>query len=207
MESFKIIFRGKVSWIRAKEVTGWVPEFLDESDDENDSDEGSKEGDLKVADKGICGGDSDVEEVLETLFEERFQNNNNMEEMSTGQKENHSEDPFNIYTLLNKNKDIAERENNSDQSLKYPPGYTPNDEENNVHKENSSNKGSKEDVAESVCSGHFKKSVTPRTGGSILNLMEELVKVGQTMGYNMDGCVNNMTEIIESQGVKEGNSG
>ncbi|GKC52468.1 RNA-directed DNA polymerase, eukaryota [Tanacetum coccineum] len=192
-----------------------------------------EEGDLKVADKGLCGGESDVEEVMETLFGERFQNNNNMEEMSTSQKENHSGDPFNIYTLLNKNKDIAERENNSDQSLKYPPGYTPNDgtetncknveyskkesgelsqgcdeeKENNVHKENSSNKGSKEDVAKSICSGHFKKSVTPRTGGSILNLMEELVKVGQTMGYNMDGCVNNMTEIIESQGVKEGNSG
>ncbi|GJT10821.1 hypothetical protein Tco_0857863 [Tanacetum coccineum] len=69
---------------------------------------------------------------------------------------------------------------------------------------NGFNKGSKDDVAESVCSGHFKKSVNPRTGGSILNLMEELVKVGQTMGYNMDGCMNNMTEIIESQGVKEG---
>ncbi|GJW08090.1 hypothetical protein Tco_1570513 [Tanacetum coccineum] len=86
-----------------------------------------EEGDLKVADKGLCGGESDVEEVMETLFGERFQNNNNMEEMSTSQKENHSGDPFNIYTLLNKNKDIAERENNSDQSLKYPPGYTPND--------------------------------------------------------------------------------
>ncbi|GKG02032.1 hypothetical protein Tco_0306737, partial [Tanacetum coccineum] len=77
------------------------------------------------------------------------------------------------------------------------------EEVNNIFKEIGSNKGSKDDVAESVCSGHFKKSVTPRTCGSILNLMEELVKVGQTMGYNMDGCVNNMTEIIESQGVKE----
>ncbi|GJR88929.1 hypothetical protein Tco_0212940 [Tanacetum coccineum] len=75
---------------------------------------------------------------------------------------------------------------------------------NDVFKDIGSNKGSKDDVAESVCSGHFKKSVNPRTGGSILNLMEELVKVGQTMGYNMDGCMNNMTEIIESQGVKEG---
>ncbi|GKE87589.1 RNA-directed DNA polymerase, eukaryota, partial [Tanacetum coccineum] len=45
----------------------------------------------------------------------------------------------------------------------------------------------------------------PRTGGSILNLMDELVKVGQVMGYKMDGCMSNMTEIIESQGVKEVN--
>nr|GEV97170.1 RNA-directed DNA polymerase, eukaryota [Tanacetum cinerariifolium] len=134
----------------------------------------------------ICGGESDVEEVMETLFEERLQNNNNLEEMSTGQKKNHSEDPFNIYELLNKKNDIAEREKNSDHSLKYPPGCY-EEEENNVLKDNSSKKGSKEDVAESVCSSHFKKSVTLLTGESILTLMEELVKVGQTMGYNMKG--------------------
>ncbi|GJV05321.1 hypothetical protein Tco_1338890 [Tanacetum coccineum] len=40
-----------------------------------------------------------------------------------------------------------------------------------------------------------------RKGGSILMLMDELVKVGQTMGYNMDGCMKNIEEIIESQGV------
>nr|GEY89758.1 RNA-directed DNA polymerase, eukaryota, reverse transcriptase zinc-binding domain protein [Tanacetum cinerariifolium] len=125
------------------------------------------------ADTCICGGESDVEEVLETLFEERLQNNNNLEEMSTGQKKNHSEDPFNIYEPLNKKNDIAEREKNSDHSLKYPPGCY-EEEENNVLKDNSSKKGSKEDVAESVCSGHFKKSVTLLTGESILNLMEEL---------------------------------
>ncbi|GJY37993.1 hypothetical protein Tco_0424357 [Tanacetum coccineum] len=62
---------------------------------------------------------------------------------------------------------------------------------------------SKEDVSSSACSGHFKKSGVPRTGGSILNLMDELVKVGQVKGYKMDGCMSNMTEIIESQGVKE----
>ncbi|GJR13978.1 RNA-directed DNA polymerase, eukaryota [Tanacetum coccineum] len=67
------------------------------------------------------------------------------------------------------------------------------------------NKNSKEDVSSSVCSGHFKKYGVPRTGGSILNLMDELVKVGQVMGYKMDGCMSNMTEIIESQGVKEVN--
>ncbi|GJT49375.1 hypothetical protein Tco_0975532 [Tanacetum coccineum] len=174
--------------------------------------------------------DSDVDEVLETCFEERSQNYNKPEELSTGQKENHSKDPFNIYELLNKKKDNVESEDKSEHSPQYPPGYTPKDgietfcnngenskkecgefsqgghEEgvNDVFKDIGSNKGSKDDVAESVCSGHFKKSVNPRTGGSILNLMEELVKVGQTMGYNMDGCMNNMTEIIESQGVKEG---
>ncbi|GKE25514.1 RNA-directed DNA polymerase, eukaryota [Tanacetum coccineum] len=115
--------------------------------------------------------------------------------------------------------------------MAYPPGFTPKEgsEEIGMYAEESKsvnfvnlsdhkaeeankdghgncvNKNSKEDVSSSVCSGHFKKSGVPRTGGSILNLMDELVKVGQVIGYKMDGCMSNMTEIIESQGVKEVN--
>ncbi|GJY32993.1 RNA-directed DNA polymerase, eukaryota, reverse transcriptase zinc-binding domain protein [Tanacetum coccineum] len=42
-------------------------------------------------------------------------------------------------------------------------------------------------------------------GGSILNLMDEVVKVGQTIGYKMEGCIKNIEEIIESRGVDEVN--
>ncbi|GJR07924.1 RNA-directed DNA polymerase, eukaryota [Tanacetum coccineum] len=128
-------------------------------------------------------------------------NYNKPEELSTGQKENHSKDPFNIYELLNKKKDNVESEDKSEHSPQYPPGYTPKD---GIETFCNNGENSKKECGEFSQGGHFKKSVNPRTGGSILNLMEELVKVGQTMGYNMDGCMNNMTEIIESQGVKEG---
>ncbi|GJX67597.1 hypothetical protein Tco_0303324 [Tanacetum coccineum] len=193
-ESFKIIFRGK-------------------------------EGDLQVEDTGICGGESDVEEVPETLFEERLQNNNNPEEVSTGQKENHSEDPFNIYALLKNKNDIAERDNNSEHSLKYPPGYTPNDgteahcknvedskkesgeisqgcyeeEVNNVFKDNCSNKGSKEDVAESVCSGHFKKSVTPREFSGVTRHKMENMEL-----FSVKTCWGNFAfDYVHSDSVGE----
>nr|GEW23760.1 RNA-directed DNA polymerase, eukaryota, reverse transcriptase zinc-binding domain protein [Tanacetum cinerariifolium] len=214
-ENFKVIFRGKVFWIHAKEIPGWVPDFLDDSDDEDQSDDGFKDGDPKVQDVDSCGDDSDVAEVPEMLFEE-----------STGQKKNQSKDPFGIYLLPNK-KDKPRNEKYSDHRLKYPSGFTPNDDTNefcmneenirsvnddnpqncNVdevqtgQEGNSANKGSKVDVSESVCSVHFKKSEASRTGGLILCLLEELVKVGQTMRYNMDGCVNNMTEMVESQGA------
>ncbi|GJY56719.1 hypothetical protein Tco_0455834 [Tanacetum coccineum] len=62
---------------------------------------------------------------LKTCFEERSQNYNKPEELSTGQKENHSKDPFNIYELLNKKKDNVESEDKSKHSPQYPPGYTP----------------------------------------------------------------------------------
>nr|GEX15198.1 DIE2/ALG10 family [Tanacetum cinerariifolium] len=42
-----------------------------------------------------------------------------------------------------------------------------------------------------------------RTGGSVLTVMEELIKVGKTMGYNVEGCIKNIKEIIEIQGERE----
>ncbi|GJV71286.1 RNA-directed DNA polymerase, eukaryota [Tanacetum coccineum] len=35
-----------------------------------------------------------------------------------------------------------------------------------------------------------------QASGSILEVMDELIKVGQTMGYNMDGCMKNIEAII-----------
>nr|GFB09534.1 RNA-directed DNA polymerase, eukaryota [Tanacetum cinerariifolium] len=110
--------------------------------------------------------------------------------------------------------------------LKYPPGFTPNEEGDvliekvdNWSDENRVNDGQEDEVCvrkhvhervkvsndthESICSGHFKKSEVPRKGGSILELIDDFVNVGQTMGYDMTGCIKNMEEIIKSQGVDE----
>ncbi|GKA15273.1 hypothetical protein Tco_0695020 [Tanacetum coccineum] len=65
----------------------------------------------------------------------------------------------------------------------------------------SNNSNLKENVDESASFGRFKKSVAPSSRGSFMCLMEEVVKVGQTMGYNMDGVINNLSDIIESQGA------
>nr|GEW41248.1 RNA-directed DNA polymerase, eukaryota [Tanacetum cinerariifolium] len=59
-----------------------------------------------------------------------------------------------------------------------------NDDSGRCSKENGQT-----DASESVCLGHFKKFEVPRTGVSILNLFDEVVKVGQVMGYKMDGCI------------------
>nr|GEX60484.1 RNA-directed DNA polymerase, eukaryota, reverse transcriptase zinc-binding domain protein [Tanacetum cinerariifolium] len=114
-ENFKIVYRGKVCWIRAKEVLGWIPEFLDDSDDENQSEEGINDHEPVGHDEHSCGDDNDVNEVAETLFDD-----------SSGQKKNHSEDPFGFYPLLNKNKDDMHVNGTEDeQSIKYPLGFTP----------------------------------------------------------------------------------
>ncbi|GJZ49070.1 RNA-directed DNA polymerase, eukaryota, partial [Tanacetum coccineum] len=123
-ENFKIIFRGKVFWIRAKEVPGWVPDFLKESNDD-ESDVVSKGGDPKTHDLGSCREDGDVVEVPETLFKEERHSNDIPVEENTNPKENHSEDLFGIYSLLNKKKATIGEDGPSDQSPIYLPGFTP----------------------------------------------------------------------------------
>ncbi|GKD83235.1 RNA-directed DNA polymerase, eukaryota, partial [Tanacetum coccineum] len=174
-ESFKIVFRGKVYWVRASKVLGWTPEFSEEEEEDELSVEDNNNGRINDLEANNGIDESDVEEVTE-----------------------------------------------EDHNLSHPPGFTPEeglnegntvnldmkDYEENERDDNSfvnleDGKDNSESVnknSESKRSGHYKYFVLPRTGGSILNLLEEVVKVGQTMGYNMDGCIKDITEIIESQG-------
>nr|GFA54098.1 nucleotide-binding alpha-beta plait domain-containing protein [Tanacetum cinerariifolium] len=213
LESFKIFFRGKVYWMRAKEVPGWTSEFTEEEEKDDVSVEDNHGGIHSDQEIINCNDESDVEEVPETCFN-----------VPEGQKGNPSKDPFGIYPLLNKDKNIREHKiNEEESSLKYPSGFTPIGNLNEGHLDGGCAKKVNEEVAGgdnsfmhtvggkensgsvnkmlvSMGSCRLKKSGMPRTGGSILSFMEEVVKVGQTMRYNMDGCVKDITEIIKSQG-------
>ncbi|GJW22502.1 RNA-directed DNA polymerase, eukaryota [Tanacetum coccineum] len=174
-ESFKIIFRGTIFWIRAKEVLGWVPDLMEDNEEDYDSNGVSKEGDLKGEDVGlkgcsILGEDNDDEEVSETKFEEGF-HTSSKKDASVGQMDTHYEEPFKIYELLNKKKEVINEGPSFDSNLKYPPGFTPTDDMEEQNKKNGeskkergerSHKGSKkglnDDVAESVCSGLAQKA-------------------------------------------------
>nr|GEX99873.1 RNA-directed DNA polymerase, eukaryota [Tanacetum cinerariifolium] len=112
----EIIFQGKVFWIRAKEVPGWVPDLIEESEEEEQSDVDSLEGDNKMNEDDLCGDNMDMTDVPETVFDE-----------SNGQKKDVSHDPFGIYPMLNKK---TNEKNDKDHIPKYPPGFTPNEETN-----------------------------------------------------------------------------
>nr|GEX94357.1 nucleotide-binding alpha-beta plait domain-containing protein [Tanacetum cinerariifolium] len=190
-------------------ATKWG-ELLDEEDDTSVENNINGRTNDHEANNGF--EESDAKEVPETLFEQ-----------PDDQKNLHSEDPFGIYPLLNKdNVKVAQKVIVEDYSLSHPSGFTPegglNDGNNaNLDSKNfgenergnyssvkpdddKDNSDSVNKKSESKHSGCPKYPVLTRTGGSILNLMEEVVKVGQTMGYNMDGCINDITEIVESQG-------
>ncbi|GKD96340.1 hypothetical protein Tco_1380237, partial [Tanacetum coccineum] len=156
----RIACKIQVHWIRAKEATDWIPEF---SEDEEDDDHSKQEFiSREQSDLGlhIDGEGNGASEVPETFFEN-----------SDGMKE----------------------------SLKYPPGFTPSVEKNGskskddqvqnisdnqlngdnefVHQvEREDNRNSDGAKTNSTGSRKFKMSEIPRTDGSILSVMEEIVK-------------------------------
>nr|GEV70847.1 nucleotide-binding alpha-beta plait domain-containing protein [Tanacetum cinerariifolium] len=184
LESFKIIHRGKAHWIRACETPGWVPNFADESDDEDQEDNMSNDGGAK---EHIPGGGGDVNEQEDDLvsgFEEEKHADNNVEEGDVDDQENKSEDPFQIYKLLHKNNKVDRNEGVSDDSLKWPPGFTPYGS-NDADSSNVVGDNNVTVKVERVNTIYEANEVSG--GGSILGILDEVVKIRQAMGYNMEG--------------------
>ncbi|GJX94590.1 hypothetical protein Tco_0349176, partial [Tanacetum coccineum] len=179
---WKIIVQGKVFWICAKEMDAWTLTFHDDPHDESSDDESQDDGIKDIADDKEANG------------------------LRDGTK---SEDLFNIYDMLNGQHKKA---SNLSNELEFPPGFTPINHEGELIAEESVH-----DVTEQVqsISNKLKKrkpnagvlnqsslntSSQKIAGGSILEAMDEQVKVGQTMGYNMEGYTKNIEAIIGSQG-------
>ncbi|GKA07213.1 hypothetical protein Tco_0686437 [Tanacetum coccineum] len=153
-------------------------------------------------------GDNNVSMVPDSVKEDV---NVQDEEKGNDFDVNNSLDPFELYSLLNKKRNVEEKmdKSNETMSILFPPGFTPCDEtEIECDKKsigNNEGSGSGNEKGESVSIGSRKnnKIEIKRTGGSLLTVMEELIKVGKTMGYNIEGCMKNIEEIIEVQGGKE----
>nr|GEV33423.1 RNA-directed DNA polymerase, eukaryota [Tanacetum cinerariifolium] len=176
-------------------------------------------------------GDNDVEGVSKNMFQKDGTADINKDEGEFEERVEQSKDPFNIYPILNKKADTVGNDNKTDSSLKYSLGFSPieNKGDNSIHGSGNSNnnivglkdnnwvermeysrnsklkKMSKDDSTDATSTGYFKKSEIPRTGGSILGVLEEVVNVRQIIGYKMEGCMSSMVEIIETQGAEEGN--
>ncbi|GJS96223.1 hypothetical protein Tco_0803191 [Tanacetum coccineum] len=123
LESFKIIAKGKVFMVRAKELFTWNLIFLPSkekvysSDDESARGENSKEEQSHVSEEEEGEfNTSDVEGVAETIFGD---NSASSEKHNEEVNEQHSEDPFELYELL-KQKKTEEAIRNQSPSLSHP---------------------------------------------------------------------------------------
>ncbi|GJS79466.1 RNA-directed DNA polymerase, eukaryota [Tanacetum coccineum] len=203
----------KVFLIRVKELTGWAPSFNDSNEDASDSDEELVDSqNVSILKDEFSDKNNDMEEIPETVFDTPEHAGNILHVSNEVHKEireeEKSEDPFNIYDMFNKEKPAKSVEH-SDGDLQYPPGFTPCDRSQvnsnldhkkqanvSLDKEPCSKASFKEDVNVLGCSGHFQSVNVPKTGGFILQVIEDFIKVGQTMGYKMEGCMKDFEEIM-----------
>nr|GEV03034.1 RNA-directed DNA polymerase, eukaryota [Tanacetum cinerariifolium] len=184
-KSLKIIIKGKVHWIRAKELHAWIPNFVSAKDSYNSDDvpdapdEEHKFGDNEF-DKPIDDGDVEKEPP-------------------------HSSDPFNIYEMLQKKNGKLPLLKASDPI--YPPGFTPVSENINKGEGSGSSINQEKSIPEKKqYPSHNMEASSQRTTsipineGFILEVMDDLVKVGHTMGYNMEGDFNEVRSEQERFG-------
>nr|GFA50724.1 RNA-directed DNA polymerase, eukaryota [Tanacetum cinerariifolium] len=214
LESFKFIVKGKVFMVRTKELFTWNPSFVTHKDIEYSSEDESvhvsnnkhvrSQFNLEESDDDNA---SDEEGIPETIFGVNTSSNTHINE-ERGRKQ--SEDPFEIYDVLEKQK--IEQNCEPSPSLSHPPGLTPEvtekpDEyatidditDGKVDKEpsvpfNAKVMNSSQDVPE-MSHSEYTGQNTVNNGGSVLGVLEDIIKVGQAMGYMIEGCVNDLVLV------------
>ncbi|GJZ69812.1 RNA-directed DNA polymerase, eukaryota [Tanacetum coccineum] len=199
LEKFKVILKGKVYMVRAKELFAWTLIFLDYKESEYISDDESLHG-AENKSVGLQYGDdeleddSDVEGVSEINFGDKPSSpNNSVCKRNEKVVEQHSEDPFNIYDLLKQNPKGDTQDSNT--TFSHPLGFTPEvletrqenvqvgvDQNNETDKVNSPLVHAKvmstsQEVHENVTSKResvLYSTHNSQTGGSILEVMDGL---------------------------------
>ncbi|GJZ61154.1 RNA-directed DNA polymerase, eukaryota [Tanacetum coccineum] len=220
LESFKIIVKGKVFMVRAKELFTWNPSFLPRKEKAYSSDDESVCGDkdkelqshLSKEEEGELNT-SDIDGVAEMIFGNSPDSSKKLNEVTGDQ---HSEDPFELYKLLNIKKSAMEFRDSS-PSLSNPPGFTPDGSEAvkskvQMSREDVDNRveevsplisakvmNTSQAVQEEV-SGNSVGIGKDKYEGSVLGVLEEVIRVGQAMGYSMEGCEKDFELIIGNQG-------
>nr|GEZ66078.1 DNA/RNA polymerase superfamily protein [Tanacetum cinerariifolium] len=138
-----------------------------------------------------------------------------------------SEDPFGFYDLLKK--PHTNFGDDTEPSLSHPPSFTPqvsqqetNQNDSALRRENvkelplekessptvnSKAKSNLQDSHVDETSSRFPTRIHSRTtinGGSILEILDGMIKVGNSMGYDMEGCSKDIERIIRLQGATDG---
>nr|GEU36510.1 RNA-directed DNA polymerase, eukaryota [Tanacetum cinerariifolium] len=186
------------------------------SDDE--SVKGADKNNVETSKQVNLDAESDVEGVSKTYFGEHDDNlDNDQDPIQPLNEKETSNDPFNIYDLLKKH-NKCEVNFGLDTSFSYPPGVTPEKDNLNidVQEVKGTDQAKSQCRSEGLCSRileetqsleeHLSSEICvnrheQKKGGSILEVLDDMIKVGQTMGFSMEGCMKDTENIIGSQGM------
>ncbi|GJS10251.1 RNA-directed DNA polymerase, eukaryota [Tanacetum coccineum] len=156
-DRIKVIVKGRVYWIRVKELDAWSLDFNHEFSDSSSLEEEYVDEEAgHVSDTYEYVKEKEVDHVSESSYMndngEEIKNHGIRNELSPNSK-----DPFGIYELLNRHKEMQNSKGDDPTFPQY------------------------KDVSTSA-KGESTQTLKLKTGGSILEVMENLVEVGRTMG-------------------------
>ncbi|GKD83161.1 RNA-directed DNA polymerase, eukaryota [Tanacetum coccineum] len=182
-QRIKIIVKGKIYWICVKELEAWALEFNNEFCENSSSDEESME-DGEFNSQKI----DDIDHISESSC---MKEGNEQQAPKTGKE---SEDPFGYYSILKRNNQKEKSKDAGKSDPSFPPV--------SVNKSNSNHHCNKKTDSNGKCGSN--RSFKLKAGGSILDVMDDLIEIGHAMGYNMEGCSKNIEAIVDLQGVTSG---
>nr|GEV07363.1 RNA-directed DNA polymerase, eukaryota [Tanacetum cinerariifolium] len=209
LETFKVTYKGKVFMARAKELFTWTPCFLELKDEEyNSDDESVLDANIKLVNLQQNNDSSDdecnVEKVSDTIFRDIPSSPcskmfvDNAKEASL-----HSEDPFKVYDML-RNPGPRGGDESHVCGVRSVHFLSLGEQSPAIHLENKFSP-LMSNVNEDSCDfSTSMKSNNTCNGGSILGMLDEMIKVGKSMGYDIKGCSNDIERIIGLQGADEG---
>nr|GFC80232.1 hypothetical protein [Tanacetum cinerariifolium] len=195
LETFKVIVKGRVFLARAKKLFTWNPSFTAikekeyASEDESIHVSNNNEFHQHINEEDLGDKyDSEEEGVPETVFGSNASSyrkeSDNIAESANDFGEHAKSD--NIDVSAN---DFGKHAKNTDKDLmpEPPTNFSTkvmNDSQNIPEENHSVSVGSK----------------SVNNGGSVLGVMEEFIRIGQAMGYSMEGSVKDLTDMIRQQG-------
>nr|GEV13646.1 RNA-directed DNA polymerase, eukaryota [Tanacetum cinerariifolium] len=198
LEKFKIIVKGKSFVVRAKELFVWSPSFVEVTEADVTHEEGEfiqnkEEGLEKPIHQTNVEEESDIEAISETFFGDQADD------------------------LNEENKDVNAAATNS--SIPFPPGFTPDKLNTDVGESVARKDQFQPDVKSVGRSSHTMESANnvddqfstrsieniqkKKDSGSILEILEEMILVGQTMGFSMECSIKDMERIIDLKGADD----
>ncbi|GJV89200.1 RNA-directed DNA polymerase, eukaryota [Tanacetum coccineum] len=207
---------GKIYWIRIRELEAWSPEFDEEFYHVSESSCMKENNEAKFIKKA---------RTYKVQSEDPFEIYDLLKKKAT-KKSTQDDDPSHPLGFTPKDDVVKEKEeaaysvnsitiwNSSikvigatqDDDPSHPPGFTPKDDAAKEKEEAAysvnqfSNNGNSLNNGVSRVHSGVNQSFSLKSGGSIMDVIENLVDIGQTMGYNMEGCKKNLEDIVASHG-------
>nr|GFB23638.1 hypothetical protein [Tanacetum cinerariifolium] len=168
LEKFKVLFKGKVTMVRAKELFTWNPIFVEPKESVFISNDDSVQGDKSIPYRlhnsdEESEDDSDNDGGPETLFGENLPLNVSKGDVAANDVVKETT-PLENAQVMYSSQEVHESSNGESTALTH-------------------------------------SKVLNR--GSILEVLEDMIRVGHSMGYNLEGGMKDIESIIGSQGVDD----